>query len=56
VAEALLRLWRPPAHLYSTEPPFDGWGNRTDTDPWTPTPASTCADLRRRGSYPWPPS
>ncbi|MEK8175033.1 hypothetical protein NKH77_56020 [Streptomyces sp. M19] len=27
VAEALLRLWRPPAHLYSTEPPFhDGWG------------------------------
>ncbi|WP_158713503.1 type II toxin-antitoxin system Phd/YefM family antitoxin [Streptomyces sp. NRRL F-525] len=35
VAEALLRLWRPPAHMYSTEPPFhDGWGNRPDTDPW----------------------
>ncbi|MGW9439632.1 hypothetical protein [Streptomyces sp. NPDC055607] len=26
VAEALLRLWRPPAHLYSDEPPFDPWG------------------------------
>ena len=23
VAEALLRLWRPPAHAYSDEPPFD---------------------------------
>ncbi|MFJ1900476.1 hypothetical protein [Streptomyces sp. NPDC088115] len=23
VAEALLRLWRPPVHLYSDEPPFD---------------------------------
>jgi antitoxin (DNA-binding transcriptional repressor) of toxin-antitoxin stability system len=34
VAEALLRMWRPPAHVYSTEPPFhDGWGNpRPDTD------------------------
>ncbi|MFE3601338.1 hypothetical protein [Streptomyces sp. NPDC059142] len=38
VAEALLRLWRPPAHLYSTEPPFDGWGPRPDADPWTPDP------------------
>ncbi|MFI9311247.1 hypothetical protein [Streptomyces triculaminicus] len=39
VAEALLRLWRPPAHLYSTEPPFpDGWGNRPDTDLWSPDP------------------
>ncbi|MDN3262865.1 hypothetical protein QWJ26_24275 [Streptomyces sp. CSDS2] len=34
VAEALLRLWRPPAHLYSAEPPFDdGWGGfRPDSD------------------------
>ncbi|UQI49844.1 hypothetical protein M1P56_35740 (plasmid) [Streptomyces sp. HU2014] len=39
VAEALLRLWRPPAHLYSTEPPLpDGWGTRADTDPWAPDP------------------
>jgi hypothetical protein len=33
VAEALLRLWRPPAHMYSDVPPFDGWGNpRPDAD------------------------
>lgn len=34
VADALLRLWRPPAHLYSAEPPFpDGWSNpRPDPD------------------------
>jgi hypothetical protein len=39
VAEAMLRLWRPPAHLYSSEPPFpDGWGNRPDPDPWSPGP------------------
>ncbi|MEV6147041.1 hypothetical protein [Streptomyces sp. NPDC051992] len=39
VAEALLRLWRPPAHMYSNEPPFDGWGRpRTDADPYTPIP------------------
>ncbi|MFJ2217775.1 hypothetical protein ACIQVO_36865 [Streptomyces sp. NPDC101062] len=39
VAEALLRLWRPPAHLYSDKPPLDGWGTpRPDTDPWTPDP------------------
>ncbi|MFH8439348.1 hypothetical protein ACH4A3_29505 [Streptomyces sp. NPDC018007] len=28
VAEALLRLWRPPAHLYSDEPPLDPWASR----------------------------
>ncbi|MFG2785783.1 hypothetical protein ACGFY7_49205 [Streptomyces prunicolor] len=28
VLEALLRMWRPPAHMYSAVPPFDGWGNR----------------------------
>ncbi|MFD8335614.1 hypothetical protein ACFV42_23585 [Streptomyces solisilvae] len=33
VAEALLRLWRPPAQLYSNEPPFDPWGApRPDID------------------------
>ncbi|MFI0901762.1 hypothetical protein [Streptomyces sp. NPDC020983] len=37
VAEAMLRLWRPPAHLYSAEPPFpDGWSPQPDTDPWAP--------------------
>uniref|UniRef100_UPI003F49A434 type II toxin-antitoxin system prevent-host-death family antitoxin n=1 Tax=unclassified Streptomyces TaxID=2593676 RepID=UPI003F49A434 len=33
VAAALLRLWRPPARLYSNEPPVDPWGSpRPDTD------------------------
>ncbi|MGW1037563.1 hypothetical protein [Streptomyces antibioticus] len=32
VAEALLRLWRPPAHLYSDEPPFDPWGKPPPDD------------------------
>ncbi|MFF9483017.1 hypothetical protein [Streptomyces sp. NPDC014733] len=32
VAEALLRLWRPPAHLYSDEPPFDPWGKPRPDD------------------------
>ncbi|MFF5304862.1 hypothetical protein ACFY5F_36450 [Streptomyces sp. NPDC013161] len=33
VVEALLRLWRPPSHMYSAVPPFDGWGNpRPDAD------------------------
>lgn len=33
VAEALLRLWRPPAHLHSDEPPFhDGWGKPRPDD------------------------
>ncbi|CAM5690901.1 putative protein OS=Streptomyces fumanus OX=67302 GN=GCM10018772_70530 PE=4 SV=1 [Streptomyces fumanus] len=32
VAEALLRLWRPPAHVYSSEPPFDPWGSPPVTD------------------------
>jgi antitoxin (DNA-binding transcriptional repressor) of toxin-antitoxin stability system len=39
VAEALLRLWRPPAHMYSSEPPFDGDGDPwPDTDPWSHVP------------------
>ncbi|MEU7322649.1 hypothetical protein AB0465_37405 [Streptomyces griseoviridis] len=32
VAQALLRLWRPPAHLYSDEPPFDPWGKPPPDD------------------------
>lgn len=32
VAEALLRLWRPPAHVYSDEPPFDPWGGPRSDD------------------------
>ncbi|MFJ6889857.1 hypothetical protein ACIQRC_34125 [Streptomyces californicus] len=31
VAEALLRLWRPPAHLYSDEPPYDPWSTPRPT-------------------------
>ncbi|MEW1548303.1 hypothetical protein [Streptomyces tsukubensis] len=35
IADALLRLWRPPVHLYSDEPPFPvgGWSTPADTDP-----------------------
>ncbi|MFI8201134.1 hypothetical protein ACIF6K_32200 [Streptomyces sp. NPDC085942] len=32
VAEALLRLWRPPAYLYSDEPPLDPWATRPPED------------------------
>lgn len=39
VAEALLRLWRTPARLYSAEPPFpEGWGPQADPDLWSPAP------------------
>ncbi|WP_327332966.1 hypothetical protein [Streptomyces anulatus] len=32
VAEALLRLWRPPAHTYSDEPPYDPWAKPRPDD------------------------
>ncbi|MFD7551458.1 hypothetical protein [Streptomyces sp. NPDC059816] len=39
IPDALLRLWRPPSHLYSKEPPFPnvGWSAPAD-EPWESTP------------------